>query len=156
MNAQLLHVKSDDPLHRLYMAEVYRWAKARPEAYLDGTGYDSREEFLEPPPGAQDFIVLLEGQPSALLTLLPLGGGEYGAGLIVSPTARIRRLMATLRCVRGWLPNAGVTALRVVLPMNACYDGARNMAARLGFVQKATTDWKLEITDGNTRQAAGS
>ena len=152
MDAQLIYLDARSPLTQIYLSEAYKWARLRPEAYLDGTGYNSREEFLEAPPGAVEFIVLLSGQPSALLTFFRLDKGEYRVGLIVSPAARLRRLMATLRCVRGWLPNAGVQKLWVLLPLDDCYNGARNLAARLGFDRTSETHWKLEASDGNTRE----
>ncbi len=144
-------VQYKQPLHKTLLAEVYRWAMARSEAYLDETGYTTRESFFEPPPHSVEFFVMVEGKPSALLTFIRWGKGVFQVGLITDPGARLRPLLAALRDVRAWLPGCGASELWVKLPLRSCYDAARKLAAKLGFNQINETDWKLELTHGNTK-----
>lgn len=152
MDAYFTIVCPENPFHRVTLAEAYQWARQRPDAYLEGTGYESRENFYEPPAGAREFFLMINGLPVALLTFIGLANGAYQVGLITSPKARLRRLMAALRQALRFLSTCGVRELWVRLPPGDCFDGARNLAARLGFVLVGETDWKLEITDGNTRE----
>ncbi len=144
-------VRHADPLHRALLATAYCWATARSEAYLEGTGYDTRESFFDPPPNSAEFFVMVEGRPSALLTFIKLREGVFQAGLITDPAARLRPLLAALRDVRSWLPGCGVVELWAKLPLRDCYNVARKLVLKIGFEQVNETDWKLEMEHGNTK-----
>lgn len=152
MTAGFLQVQHDNSLHRLWLAEAYRWALAHPEAYLADSGYESRTDFYEPPPSAVEFFLTLRAKPIALLTFLPMAANEYRIGLITAPGAPIRKILTILRAAMDPLRDSGVARLWVKLPEGKCFDGARKLAARLGFERLNETDWKMElITDGNAK-----
>lgn len=155
VNAGFVQVRHDDVFHRVRLAEIYRWAQARPDAYLEGSGYESREDFYQSPQNATEFFVEISARPVALLTFLPLTAGEYRIGLITAPNAPVRRLVKLLGIAREELRASGVRVLWVRLPGADCYDGARKLAAKIGFTRLNEADWKLELTDGNTRKESG-
>lgn len=144
-------VRYDNALHRTLLAAVYCWAQERPDAYLEGTGYQTREHFFEPPPDSVEFFVMVDGKPAALLTFIRLRDGVFQAGLITAPKARLRPLIAALRGVRSWLPGCGCVELWVKLPVRACYDVTRKLVEKIGFEKVNNTDWKLEMVDGNAK-----
>lgn len=152
MTAGFLRVQHNDTLHRLWLAEVYRWASARPEAYLADSGYASRTDFYEPPHAATEFFITLRNRPIALLTFLPTAANEYRIGLITAPNTPVRRMLTVMRAALDPLRESGVTRLWVRLPEAACYDSARKLAARLGFARLNETDWNLRLINGNAKQ----
>lgn len=135
---------------RKRLAEVYVWAKAKPDAYLDGTGLERLEDFIKPLTGAMEFFVIIEERFVALLTFLPVAPNEYRVGLISAPDVPVRKLMVTLESGMNELASYGVTALHLRLPEARCYHPARRLAQKMQFTQLNATDWKRELTNGHS------
>jgi hypothetical protein len=150
INLELQLVRPEDQAHRLRLQEVFRWAQEQPQAYLDGTGYTS-QSFLQTPPDAVEFFILIAGRLAGLLTFFRLRVGVARVGLITAPSVSVWRLSSVLRAIQQALPGYGIHELWARLPEQPCFDRARALVRRLGFRPANKTDWRLEL-NGHTKQ----
>lgn len=150
MNPASFSLVRSGPSDRKRLAEVYQWAKAKPEAYLEGTGLERLDDFIKPLAGAMEFFVSIEEKLVALLTFLPVAPNEYQVGLISAPRAPVFKLLSVLEGAAIELASYGVTALHLRLPEARCYHPARRLAQKMQFTQLNATDWKRELTNGHS------
>lgn len=139
-------VDYEDARHKAALGEVWKWAAARPEIYLHGSGYCSVEDFCTRPACAIEYLISIDGRLEALLTFIrkssPLR--MYQVGLIVRPGAPYRRLLRILDGFRAYIADYA-DVLQVELPVKGCFDGARKLARRFRFEPIASTEFILVL-----------
>jgi hypothetical protein len=130
---------------RAIMRQVYGWAEADPSIYLDGSGCRDAEDFLDPPCGSVEYLVVADDKPAALLTLIPLATvrGVYQAGLITNPDASLRKICKLLRGFMGAVFERLAQALFVELPDSPEFSQTRKLAGFFGFKQVSATTFMI-------------
>jgi hypothetical protein len=127
------------------MRLVYGWAEADRAIYLDGNGCRDAEDFLDPPCGSVEYLVVADDKPAALLTLIPLATvrGVYQAGLITNPDASLRKICKLLRAFMEGVFERLAQALFVELPDSPEFSQTRKLAGFFGFKQVSATTFMI-------------
>jgi hypothetical protein len=148
-------VDHTDEVDRVILRQVYRWAARDPAIYLEGSGYKSDEDFLNPPSCSLEYFVFIDDRPAALVTLIRLGTFRkvYQVGLVTDPDASLRKICRLLRGFMGRVYEVMADALFVETPDRPEYAPTRKLAAFFGFTPISKTAFILQKVDhGITQQ----
>jgi hypothetical protein len=128
-------VNHADEGDRELLRQVYEWAKARPDLYIDGKGYRNADHFIEKPGDAIEYFVIAGGKLVALLTLTRHEPYRdiFDVGLITDPGANLFTILKLLKEFMAFVFETMAEALYVQLPPRAEFQATRRLAQLFGF-----------------------
>jgi hypothetical protein len=130
---------------RSILRQVCGWIEADPAIYFGGNGCRDAEDFLDPPCGSVEYLVVADDKPAAFLTLIPLATvrGVYQAGLITNPDASLRKICRLLQGFIGEVFERLAQAVFVELPDSPKFSPTRKLAGFFGFKQVSATTFMI-------------